>query len=723
MTHPFEWLAKRLVESPDRTRLTYRGDDNVWSSLDGHGLLASSRRLSADIQQQTAPGDRVLLAYPPGLEFAVGFLACVHAGVIPVPVQPPKPRRSDSRYGIVANDADARLALTNLALADALHDSVRESSRWIGVANNVETVQASDGPLVGPRHNERSDELLFLQYTSGSTRSPKGVMVSTGNLRANLSVIAEGFQVDRLPAERRIVCGWLPMYHDMGLVGILMAALVHDGHAVTMAPNQFLQQPECWLDAISRFRATMTVAPTFGYHWAASRIREADAVGWDLASLEVAGCGAEPISADVLDHFADRFEASGFRRSTFYPCYGLAESTLMVTGNDRGSDAETPQAPRRRETRSSSNGQATKTHVSSGVAFAPTLLRIVDPESRRPIKDGQVGEIWTCSPSVAIGYWNNPEDTKTAFAARIDGDSTGTCYLRTGDLGFVEDNQLYVTGRLKEIIIIGGANHYPQDIEQTIASSIGAQVDGLPCVAVAVALEDQETEGIAVVQELPRHFPHDNCDALIRDVRLAIASTHDLATAAVHLVRVASLPRTSSGKLQRTETGRRLLSGKLVDVHSWKQPTGYDESVFRAIPSRLRAADQNDRLAAFMETCLLDYLRQSISVSVDLSADTPLADCGLDSLRAVELARQLENWLGLRLSPVLAWSHPNARRLSVHLSGLVGDVGDQENIAVASDELALAGDMTSEQLEQFVAELEGMDDDDADQMLRDMHAE
>ncbi|MEM9825667.1 MAG: AMP-binding protein [Planctomycetota bacterium] len=759
MTHPYDWLVEHLRTDPTRQRISYLDDGDVWRHLSGRAIMDAATRLSADLRERAGAGARVLLAYPPGLDFSIGLLGCIHAGLIPVPVQPPKPRRSESRFGQVASNADAKLALTTRRLADSLHEQVRTSLDWIGVepvtadpSRDLENQSAAKPPLE-PRHHRRDDDLVFLQYTSGSTRSPKGVMVGLGNLQANLDVISRGFQVDRIAPMQRVVCGWLPMYHDMGLVGILLAALRMDAHAVTLSANRFLQQPAIWLKAISDYSARVTIAPTFGFHWATRRAEPDEVRGLDLSCLDVTACGAEPISAKVLDEFAERFSEIGFRGETFYPCYGLAESTLMVTGHDRGDGDDAILPPKRREFRRaaefSDRDTAADVAVSSGVVRPPTALQIVDPESARPLDDGQVGEIWTASPSVALGYWNNESDTKTVFGATLPGDSRR--YLRTGDLGMIHQGQLYVTGRIRELIIIGGANHFPQDIEQAVSEAVGTRVDGLPLVAVATPSAEGETEGLAIIQEVPRQFatrefttapnngsPVDlgNIDGpksvaqqnaaaqLVRDIRLAVAKSNELATQVVHLVRVASLPRTSSGKLRRVEAARMLAEGSLKTLHSWRQPTGFDERVFRVIPKRFLDAREGrpdtQRIAAFIETCLIDYLFEHADAPEHCDANTALADWGLDSLRAVELSRQLECWLGRRLSPVLAWSHPSPKRLSEHLAGLIAgeEHADAPESGIDGDDLASGDDLPPGELDRLLDELEQMDDAEAAEMLK-----
>ncbi|MEM6687851.1 MAG: AMP-binding protein [Planctomycetota bacterium] len=742
MNHAFQWLTRNL-EGDARTRLSFVENGGGFTPVrwTGDDWINRAFVIGALLAEQTEPGERVLLAYPPGLEFAAGFLGCVHAGLIPVPVPPPKPGRIDSRYAVIAKDCNAKLVLSSQSIVQSMSDvkSADISLTWVSTTDAKSTATKD----LSPRDSGRDDDLLFLQYTSGSTSAPKGVMVTLENLNANLEIIGAGFQIDRLPLDERIVCGWLPMYHDMGLIGILMAALVHNGHAVLISPQRFVQTPSLWLQAMSDHRARMTIAPTFGYHWAAQRISETELRGLDLSSIRVAGCGAEPIDPAVLDAFADRFAEQGWNRNVFYPCYGLAESTLMVTGHDRVSDDEI-RPPRRLSAcvGGVATGDAVKIPadkpettdppiasnttvdlVSSGQTFGETRVEIVHPQTHHVLPPEHVGEIWTSSSSVAAGYFGNSEATQETFQAKpvsssIDKPRETPTYLRTGDLGFIHEGELFVTGRIKDLIIIGGANHYPQDIEHSVTTSVGTQLGGLP--AAAIGVNDHATESLAVLQEVPRHFKREDAHEIVKQIRLAVASEHDLAVDSVVLVRMASLPRTSSGKLRRFECRDQWLDAKLKEVHRWNQPTGYDPEIFKDIPRAIIDRSHSDispALVRFIEGSILDYLKQNLSDDVAVRGDTPFASLGLDSLRSVEMARQLELWLGIRLSPVVAWSYPDPQQLAMHLAELIieNNANTSENHSSGDGNSEAASNLS---MEQYLEMIESMSDEEAEELLK-----
>ena len=751
MTHPFDRLAENLrsgfnAANDARPRLTFLDDGGGATSLTGSEIVAASMTVSRQLQQQTEPGDRVLLAYPPGLEFAAGMLGAIHAGVIPVPVPAPKPRRSTSRFSQVAESCGAKLAMTTASLAGTLAASA-DGPKWMPTGLEQATpdgrrridqqpsIQESGDP--GPRPSGRDDGLLFLQYTSGSTSSPKGVMVTIDNLMANLNSIRWGFELDALAPAERVVCGWLPLYHDMGLVGILMSAIVHDGHAVLLSPNDFVRRPAGWLRAIGEYRATMTVAPTFGYRWATEKITEDEAASLDLSSLKLAACGAEPISISVLDAFADRYRPHGFGESSWYPCYGLAEATLMVTGADRRGGGMTVASFDRgalsggravaidaSEAASGDSSDGGVSLVSSGVTDPTTSVRIVAPEDggvgSEPLGDGRVGEIVVHGPGVAAGYFGDP----TATAAAMVGDGSGRRWLRTGDLGFVRDGELFVTGRIKDLIIVAGVNHYPQDIEQTVAD-VGRQaggveaLSGLAAAAVSVGGDDGGTvldgrmpeEGVGVVAEVPRGLEEEQAESLIRAIRISIVGGHELSPATVVLVRPASLPRTSSGKIRRSACGQALRDGTLKIVRRWDRGGGFDAAILRPIPAAMTRPAAGDRLVAFLERCLM---RRVASETVgEASSTRPFGEAGLDSLATVQLADEVSLWTGVPLSPVAAWSHPTPRALAEHLAGeIVRRSADTDRDGLDSDDADwLSADVEPADLERLLAEVEGMDEE------------
>jgi acyl-CoA synthetase (AMP-forming)/AMP-acid ligase II len=402
----------------------------------------------------------------------------------------------------------------------------------------------------------------MLQYTSGSTGKPKGVMLSHANLMHNSRLMRAAFQYG---SESRCV-SWLPVYHDMGLIGGLLQPLYGGYPCVLMPPASFLQRPLRWLEAITRTRATISGGPNFAYELCLRRTGEAERSCLDLSSWQVAFNGAEPLRAETLKRFADFFHPSGFKRTAWFPCYGLAEATLMVTGGPSGRGP----IVKRVEAKALEHGRAVEAEerltpeqesnvrplVSSGrVAGPQQQLRIVNPETMSECADGEVGEVWTAGPSVAAGYWNRADETEETFGARLGAGGEGYLgpYLRTGDLGFIADGELFITGRAKDLIIIRGANHYPQDIEWTVAASHPAlRASG----TAAFALESQGEERLVVVQEME---PRSRAELreVFESIRQAVAEEHEVDIYAIALVKAGSVPKTTSGKVQR---GARLTS-------------------------------------------------------------------------------------------------------------------------------------------------------------------
>ena len=393
-----------------------------------------------------------------------------------------------------------------------------------------------------------SETIAFLQYTSGSTRSPRGVMVSHGNLLQNELVIRKAFEHD----ERSIVGGWLPLYHDMGLIGNILQPLYCGFPCVLMSPQAFLQEPIKWLQLISDYRVTTSGAPNFAYELCASKVAPSDLEKLDLTCWNLAFNGAEPINAKTLDRFVEAFNPCGFRREAFYPCYGLAESTLFVSGGKHLASPvikyfESTSYERNCPVEVSLDRKDATGLVGCGQSSPGQRLLIVNSGTFSLCPEGIVGEIWISGPSVAKGYWGQAQETDDTFSARLStGD--GEPYLRTGDLGFLWNGELFVTGRLKDLIIIRGRNHYPQDIEATVAHSHAALRKGC-CAAFSVMVNGEER--LVVAQEVKRQYRRSDLETIIKAIRTAVANEYAIDSYAVILLKTGTIPKTSSGKIRR----------------------------------------------------------------------------------------------------------------------------------------------------------------------------
>ena len=569
-------LRYRGQNQPDSKSYTFLQDGeaaSIW--LTYKELDQQARAIAARLQSIDASGSLALLLYPPGLEYIAAFFGCLYAGVVAVPAYPPRRNQNMSRLQAIMADSRATVALTTSTLLSNIDSGFPENPElaelsWIATDN-----LASDLANEWQEPKLSSDNLAFLQYTSGSTGKPKGVMVSHGNLLNNLDSIHECF-AHRHDSQGMI---WLPPYHDMGLIGGVLQPL-YGGFPVTlMTPVDFLQKPLRWLQAISRYKATTSGGPNFAYELCVSKVKPEHLASLDLSSWEVAFTGAEPVRAETLDKFAATFEPCGFRKEAFYPCYGMAETTLIVSGGLKTAlpivrKVDAIALEQNRVVTDSKKQESTRALVGSGQTCLEHNIIIVNPESLTPCADSQVGEIWVSGPSVAKGYWGRDIETKQIFHAYLANtdDAAGrnpAPYLRTGDLGFLQDGELFVTGRIKDLIIIRGQNYYPQDIELTVEKSDPALRRG--CGA-AFSVEVKGSERLVIVQEVERSYLRQlNVNEVVGNIRHAVAAQHSLQIYATVLVKTGSIPKTSSGKIQRHACKSGFLSGSLNVVEDWSE--------------------------------------------------------------------------------------------------------------------------------------------------------
>ncbi|MEZ4708772.1 MAG: aminotransferase class I/II-fold pyridoxal phosphate-dependent enzyme [Caldilineaceae bacterium] len=556
-----EILRTRAETQPDQRAYTFLVDgEREEVHLTYAELDQKARAIAAQLQAMTTVGDRALLLYPPGLDFIAGFFGCLYAGVVAVPTYPPRRNRENARLQSIAQDAQPRviLAHTNFrALTENNAAPPLINLPWL-FADESENVAAQwRTPAI------TMDTLAFLQYTSGSTGDPKGVMISHGNLAHNLSVIQEA--VGENPRHQGVV--WLPPYHDMGLIGGIMIPLYSGFPIALMSPTDFVQQPWRWLRAISQFKATISCAPNFAYDLCVSLISPNQCSELDLSSWEITFNGAEPIRAETMARFIHAFSPYGFRGETFCPSYGLAESTVFVSGGQKEtmpivrSIQKMPASGNKIDC--SDDDNHTNTIIGCGQSGAQQKIIIVDPDTAMARDLGEEGEIWVAGPSVAQGYWNRPEESQETFHACL-ADSGDGPFLRTGDLGFLQDGELFVTGRIKDLIIIRGRNHYPQDIELTVAQCHEALQ---PNSGAAFSVELAGEERLVVVQEIKRTARHDlDAGAVIKAIRQAVSAQHALETYAVVLLKPGGIPKTTSGKIQRRACREQFLAGELPAV-------------------------------------------------------------------------------------------------------------------------------------------------------------
>ncbi|WNG17860.1 AMP-binding protein [Cystobacter fuscus] len=651
---------------PDKTSFVFLEDGEKESGVLTFGQLEQRvRAVAAQLQELGATDQRALLLYPPGLDFIIAFLGCVYARVTAVPAYPPRNNQNLTRLRTVIEDAGAKWVLTTSSLASNLgtqFERVPELSslRWLatdGIA--VERRDAWKEPVVGP------DTLAFLQYTSGSTGAPKGVMVSHGNVLHNERMIQLTFG----HTERTVFAGWLPLFHDMGLIGNVLQPLYLGIQSVLMPPAAFIQKPARWLHMISRYRATTSGGPNFAYELCARKVSAEQRVGLDLSSWEVAFNGAEPVRPGTLQRFADAFKEHGLRVSSLHPCYGMAETTLLVSGKvpAQQSSLFSIQADALEEGRvvpvegsAAASADGARVFVSSGRSLLEKV-RIVDPASCTECPEERVGEVWVSSASVAQGYWNKPELTREAFQARLADTGEGP-FLRTGDLAFRRGEQFVITGRLKDVIIIRGRNHYPQDIEQTVEESHPAlKANG----GAAFSVEVEDEERLVIVQEVERSYLRDlDVGEVVGSIRQAVSEHHELQVHAVVLIKTSSIPKTSSGKIQRHACRNGFLHKTLNAVGEWVENLQTETKQASAA-----AAPANGHSEEAIQDWLLSRMAQYLGVAAEeIDVQAPFARYGLDSAVAVSLTGELAGWLGREFEPTLFWEHPSAEVLARHLA-------------------------------------------------------
>jgi len=675
-------VSYRSTERGERVDRTFselaRRVSAIAAGLAGHGL---------------SPGDRALLVFPPGLDFVEAFLGCLRAGVVAVPVHPPDfghPERTLLRIRAIADDCGCRFSLTLQSLLAARAENPRTfaavaKSEW--VASDVLAGGAPDDSLPVPV----DAALAFIQYTSGSTREPKGVVLTHGNLRHNTALAAERFAVD---ASVRAV-SWLPPYHDMGLIGMILTAISRHARLTLLSPLEFIRSPLSWLRVMTEEKGTISGGPNFAYELCARRARPDDLETLDLIHWRVAFNGSEPVRLDTLKRFARVFAGCGFREEALTPCYGLAEATLMVTSRtsislhrvgaealrSQGEARGSPAAAGERE----DSPWRTVDLVSSGSTSLGTRIAIVDPETLLPLPDDRVGEILVQGPSVAQGYWADPKSTEATFRVRLPGRSG--FWLRTGDLGFLSGGELFPTARRKDIIVCRGRNLAPQDVEAAFEASHRSFRPGS---IAAFPMERDGTEWPVVVQEVRDDLSAD-AQRILQRAREAVAEACQVELGAALLVSKGSVPKTTSGKVQRGRCRARYLAGDLPVLARWVNPrfrseAGGRAAAFEAIAGKAAAGRLRSRGTGRLQDELRRLprpearlervrtrLRQLVAETLGCTPDQvacawPLADAGIESLQAVALMQVVGDELDEPLPETLLFAYPTIDELAGRLS-------------------------------------------------------
>ncbi|MEG4028416.1 MULTISPECIES: amino acid adenylation domain-containing protein [unclassified Microcoleus] len=689
-TNLVELLKNRALHQPEQKYTFLLDGKTETASLTYRELDAIARSQAVRLQTLGVTGERALLLFPPGLDYLAAFFGCLYAKAIAVPLYPPKLKRNLAKISAIAKDAGAKVVIAPARHLENLERLCDQAPELKGLHWLTAEALADDGkkwqqPPIHP------NEVAYLQYTSGSTSTPKGVMVSHANVLYNIEYIHLGFDHDA----ESVAVTWLPPFHDMGLIDGLLKPLYLGIPSYFMPPAAFIQNPMCWLEAISRYKATHSGGPNFAYDLCASKISKILGDGQkmlDLSSWRVAYNGAEPIHKETLERFTKAFEPCGFHADAFCPAYGMAETTLKIATVGSGItptflpvDAGALENNHIVEVGEGEGGA--RTLVGCGFPEFGTLVAIVNPESLTQCQPQEVGEIWVAGETVARGYWNRPEETEKTFQAYLSDTSEGP-FLRTGDLGFLRDRELFITGRLKDLIIIRGRNLYPQDIERTAERSHPSLRQGaIAAFSVEVAGEEQ----LVIVQELQSRKAPDNAEEIISAIRSRIAQEYEVQVYEVVLIKPGSIPKTTSGKIQRRAACADFLADNLEVVASsvleLADSVEIDNQLTREI---LLTAELEER-----QSLLEAYLWQQVNrrgmnspansqsrlkateeeSSIHFSAnektqdiiDRPLSSFGLDSLRIFELKNQIESDLGVTVSVADLFEDRSIARLAVQI--------------------------------------------------------
>ena len=573
--NPVDVLQQRAQEDPDRlSHLILGAKEEENQGYTYNQLDRAVKELAAHLQHVAEPGQRALIVHPTGLEFITAMYACLYAGIVPIPTNPPGMNRSAQRLDAIARDARAGLVLTTPEYQKTFMESADQFPEFAALKWVTRDSLHTQGGLSWQPRVIQPEDTAFIQYTSGSTNIPKGVIISFRNFSHNMHAL-HATREREYSRDESVSLIWTPLFHDMGLlIGVFLTPMDRTP-SLLMSPIQFMTNPLLWLRAIQKYKATGSGGPNFAYDLCVNKIPLEKCEGLDLSTWKIAYNSAEPVRAETMERFANKFAPFGFDPRAFTPSYGMAETTLVIS-HYNGEPKTLTHRIRRDEFE---QGKVVPTDltdpkemveaVSSGRPLVDYQVAIVNPHTRHRCEANEVGEIWVHGDSVGEGYWNRPEETAHTFGARIEGSEEGP-FLRTGDLGFMHEGHLYVTGRLKDLVIVRGRNYYPQDVELTVEKThpILRQGGGA-----AFAVKMGGTEGLVAVHEVQRREAEGvDWNEVLKNIRANIAREHGIRASAVVLIRKSSLPKTSSGKIMRSETRRKFLENELEIVAEWRAP-------------------------------------------------------------------------------------------------------------------------------------------------------
>lgn len=662
-------VAESVAEKTAIRFLSYSGNDQA---LSYQALIAQIHSAAANIRLHCQTGDRAVILLPTGVEFVSWFVGCFFAGIVATPTAVPVQRREWERLGNILRDSEPALLITDGETIEKLKTAgIAQTLQQASV--RVIDVHTAAPMILAERIRITPDMLAFLQYTSGSTGNPKGVMVSHGNLMHNEAILREALLSDK----NSVLVSWLPLFHDMGLIGQMLLALHSGATLCLMSPESFLRDPLRWLETISRYHGTIAGGPNFAYELCIKKaIAAPERIGnLDLSHWKRAFNGAEPVRSDTLRRFAEVFACCGFKRESLYPCYGLAEGTLIVSGakkteGPRFARLNSDQLQHRRICLTATDDA--KEMVASGVALGDQLIRIVDPDTTKVCDANEIGEIWVQGGSVGKGYWKNPQASAECFDAYT---STGEGpFLRTGDLGFLLDGYLYISSRCKDLIIINGKNFYPQDLERSAETGH----EGLrPGCSAAFSIEHNGNEQLVILCEVdPKRVDETELGSVMAAARAAVFEQQNVSVAYIGLYPPQTLFKTSSGKIQRRSCSAAFKENKIRPLAEWTAPLA-QEAMKKHVVNATEAQCTHDVIKAPAKavrafpsrTAIKSWIRQYLVNTHGFSAqdvkDTvPFSDFGFDSAQAVELCAAVSEWLGIDVPTTRMWDCPNIDELS-----------------------------------------------------------
>jgi acyl-CoA synthetase (AMP-forming)/AMP-acid ligase II len=657
-----EALRGNARATPERVAFRFLPAASSRIDLSFGALDAAAARLAGALRAQVRRGDRVLMFYPPGLDFVIAFFGVLYAGAIAVPLVPPRRSGSSRLIAALIDNAEPAAVLTSSQLAPRIGGILSELDCPLDtiVTDTLAAVGSNSKDVILPS----PDEICVLQYTSGSTGIPRGVAVTHGNAARNAWLLAKQTELDH----RSVWVSWVPHFHDLGLFGGICTPLHKGITSVLIPPAAFVARPIRWLEAITQYGGTVSVAPNFAYDLCLRQIREEDCVGLDLSQWAVAGCGAEPIRMQTMNGFAERFGRYGLKRRSMTPFYGLAEATLLVAGGPVGigqtSATVSSSAVRRNRLRPALDRDDAYEVPSCGKPSPEHHVLIVDPETKRRCAPETIGEIWIDGSTTGPGYWRNPEETARVFGARLS--SGEGAFLRTGDLGFMRDGVLYVSGRIKDVMIVRGQNIYPQDIEATAQIAVPEITE-----AAAFTLAEQATERTVLIVEEPKRRVDDST-WILETVRAAISANNGIDLDYIVLTHHRALPKTSSGKIQRSQAREMLLDGSLPVRAEWRADSeaadadGDHADAIALVLVLKRQADSQQIQS------IRNYLRhifgELLGFNVDdLDHGETLMASGVTSLGMTRIRARIESDLMIRLDSGLLWEDCRFADLALEL--------------------------------------------------------